>query len=239
MKMISGNFKLHRSLGAGERKAHRGFTLIELLVVIAIIAILAAMLLPALQQARERAKSTSCINMLNTFGKSLQMYASDNDDFCIPYHGNVCGDAIYWYARIGAYISPDFGNSSRPGHKKFHCKSNVNSKIASINYGWNSYAGFNNVKLRRMTHIKRPTRVVICSETVDSLRLYQYTPYGTNYRMGMSYCHGNNTSNILHPAGNTGSVNFTKTSGGVIDKITGYSNNNHTWQMAYIYSFYD
>lgn len=61
------------------------FTLIELLVVIAIIAILAAMLLPALQQAREKGKLTKCINNMGTLAKVFHEYADDNKDFFAPY----------------------------------------------------------------------------------------------------------------------------------------------------------
>jgi prepilin-type N-terminal cleavage/methylation domain-containing protein len=98
---------------SGSIRRRRGFTLVELLVVIAIIGILIALLLPAVQAARESARRTQCTNNLKQLGLGIQNYHDTNKIF--PYNYQLVGDDAWEVLSAHYFILPYIEQSCPSG----------------------------------------------------------------------------------------------------------------------------
>ena len=140
----------------GDEKRRGLFTLIELLIVIAIIAILAGLLLPALNSARMRANSVTCLNQLRQIGTGMINYTRDYQDyvpFCRQKWNNTAQYMDSWIVMLWPYVgNSSYGNFFSDRKTIFLCPAAPPEQVyqhtsqgtlySITSYGWDTYCGY-------------------------------------------------------------------------------------------------
>ena len=192
---------MNAKIALGSRPRGAGFTLIELLVVIAIIAILAALLLPALAKAKAKAQSIQCLSNMKQWGLANTMYMGDNEDK-LPLFGDsfpYTPDVMWWYQKLAPYVMkqaagdqgnyealkadirkcpagnigpPPFSSPAQAKFNEWNCWIGVNYGAFGNPLTAPFYYG-NNMQPIKSARIKRPAYALLFTDTVTH---YVYTP---------------------------------------------------------------
>ena len=180
-----------------QERSVKCFTLIELLVVIAIIAILAGMLMPALQQARESGRKASCLSNMKQLAVNHVIYSTTFNDYIIPViwypNGSQAYKAMLWYNLVlGNYQGEDGVKNGKLNHNLLRCPSDPAPKELKVSgwgeafieshkdwrlsYGWLKGTGYNEcseesaiVQMYKMPHLKNPpSRSIACIDRLPT-----------------------------------------------------------------------
>ena len=215
-----------------KKRRRKSFTLIELLIVVAIIAILAAMLLPALNKARQAAYATMCQNNASQISKGFIMYAGDYQDWMLPYNSNQVNIWLY-PANLYMYVQGKIGRGGNfftvtdpiAQNNVWWCPVHLNTGVVGtssyekttryalfVSYGYSTTCGRDGANgLRagvKITQIKRPSEMLMIGEACS-----QYNKPISGY----FYISGENGNGVARHANNIPNLRTGNMTAGFVD----------------------